>query len=270
MSAVRYRETVWSQLYPGNRHTVLCVQPAVQAVETAFDLASPAPDAEIAFDLAALRRQRIVWRLDGGAGSDEQLRWLLARDYHVLAKGFNNRRAHALARQVRRWDPYRDVWLGEVAPPVNYGRPVQVIVKRRRDRDQWRHSYYVSTLSLHSKRAYMAWYDDRGGAEVEQFRNDKSGLGLTARRKRSFWGQMAYILLTDLAHNLLADFYHRALAGSRFEGYGPQRIVRDLLATPGRLSFDDGELVRVELLSRKQFSSDLAVCLEKYCSEGPN
>ncbi len=112
----------------------------------------------------------------------------------------------------------------------------------------------------------MTCYDDRGGAEVEQFRNDKSGLSLEARRKRSFAGQKAYILLTDLAHNLLADFHHRALADSPFAGYGPKRIVRDLLNSPGRLVFAEGRLVRIELLSQKQFGEDLAACLYKYCS----
>jgi hypothetical protein len=57
----------------------------------------------------------------------------------------------------------------------------------------------------------MTCYDNRGGAEVEQFRNDKSGLVHEARRKHSFLGQMGYILLPDLAHSLLADFQYRAL-----------------------------------------------------------
>ncbi len=113
----------------------------------------------------------------------------------------------------------------------------------------------------------MASYEARGGAEIEQFRNDKSGLGLEARRKHSFLGQKGYILLTDLAHNLLADFYYYALRDSPFANYGPKRIVRNLLATPGRLVFDGrGKLVRVELLSLKHFTKDLAICLERYCS----
>ena len=127
VSAIRYRETIWSDIYPGNRHTVECFQPAVMAAETALAL-SPA------------QRKRTVWRLDGGAGSDEQLRWLLARDYHVVAKGISNRRAEALARQVRRWDVYQDAWLGEVAPPTAYGRPVRMFVKRRRKDDAFRYS----------------------------------------------------------------------------------------------------------------------------------
>ena len=204
--------------------------------------------------------------MDGGAGSDEHLTWLLARGYQVVAKGLSNRRAEALARQVRRWDAYNDAWLGEVPPPADYGRPVRCFVKRRLKEDRFVHSYYVSTLALPSKGLFMAYYDQRGGAEVEQFRNDKSGLNLTARRKRSFPGQKGYILLTDLAHNLLSDFHQRALVGSRFEGYGPKRIIRDLLQMPGKLTFADGKLVRIELLSQKQFSADLLICLEKYCS----
>lgn len=256
MSAIKERETVWSDVFPGSRHTTHCLQPAVEATE-------------IALELSPKLCQRIVWRIDGGGGSDDHLRWLLGRGYHVVAKGMNNRRAEALAKQVRRWDVRReDVWLAEVPPPVDYGRPVRVFVTKRLKKGVYIHNYYVSTLSLPSKRLFLTAYDDRGGAEVEQFRNDKSGLGLEARRKHSFLGQKCYILLVNLAHNLLADFYHRALADSPFESYGPKRIVRDLLSVPGRLIFDDssGKLVRVELLSLKHFSRDLAICLERYCS----
>lgn len=243
---------MWSELYPGNQHTVHCFRPAVRAAENALELA---PE----------QRQRTVWRMDGGAGSDDQLLWLLARGYQVIAKGMSNRRAKALARQVRRWDAYDNYWLGEVPAPIDYGRPVRVFVKKRLKEDAFRHSYFVSTLSLPSKGLFMAYYDQRGGAEVEQFRNDKSGLNLTARRKQRFLAQKGYILLTDLAHNLLSDFHHRALIGSRFEGYGPKRIIRDLLQMPGRLTFVDGKIAKIELLSQKQFSQDLLICLERYC-----
>ena len=242
-------------MYPGSKHTSHCLRPSVDSAETALEL-SPA------------QRQRTVWRIDGGGGSDAHVRWLLQRGYQVVAKGMNHRRAAALARRVRRWDAYRsDSWLGEVSPPVDYGRPVRVLVKKQLKKGVYRHSYYLSTLALPSKRLLMARYDDRGGAEVEQFRNDKSGLGLEARRKHSFLGQKGYILLTDLAHNLLADFYFRALLGSPFEDYGPKRIVRDLLATPGRLVFENQRLARVELLSLKQFSKDLVECLQTYCAD---
>lgn len=247
---------MWSEVFPGNHHTLHCFKPAVEAAETTLEL-SPQ------------QRQRTVWRLDGGSGADEELCWLLAKGYQVVAKGLSNRRAEALAQKVDRWDPYvHNIWLGEVEPPIDYGHPVHVFVKRRLKEGEYCHSYYVSSLSLPSKGHFMHLYDNRGGAEVEQFRNDKSGLSMEARRKHSFLGQKGYILLTDLAHNLLADFSHRALAGTKFEGYGLKRIVRDLLAVPGKLVFDGNRLVRVELLSQNQFSKDLAICLERFCSDG--
>ncbi|MCZ7540248.1 MAG: hypothetical protein M5U29_10085 [Anaerolineae bacterium] len=119
VSASAYRETVYSDVYPDSKHTSHCLQPSVESTEIALEL-SPA------------QRQRTVWRIDGGSGSDAHVRWLLQRGYQVVAKGMNNRRAQALARQVQRWDVYRpDTWLGEVPPPVDYGRPVRVLVKRQ-------------------------------------------------------------------------------------------------------------------------------------------
>jgi hypothetical protein len=255
VSIVDYRETVWSDVFPGNQHTVHCLEPAVL-------------EAESALELSTQHRKRTVWRLDGGAGSDQHIRWLMGRGYHVVAKGMSHSRAKALAKRITRWDSYQGVELGEVEPPVDYGRPARVFVKRVPKNDDFIHSYYVVTISLASKGLFMASYDQRGAAEVEQFRGDKSGLGLEARRKRSFLGQKGYILLTDLAHNLLSDFYHRALRGSRFETYGPKRIIRDLLSTPGKLIFEQGSLVRVDLLTQKQYSQDLATCLKTFVSGG--
>ena len=205
-------------------------------------------------------------RIDGGGGSDEHLRWLLGRGYHVVAKGMNNRRAVALARQVRRWDSYGpNAWLGEVAPPVQYARPLRAFVKKRLKKDAFVHSYYVISLTLPSKSAFMTCCDNRGAAEVEQFRNDKSGLGLSARRKHSFAGRMA----TFCSPIWLTTYWLTSppsIGRCPVAGYGSKRIVRDLLNTPGRLVFDDHRLARVELLSQKQFSRDLATCLRKYCS----
>ena len=253
VSAVKYHETIWSDIFPGNYHTAQCVKPAVLAAESALDLSSR-------------QRKRTVWRLDGGAGSESHMRWLLERGYHILAKGLNNRRSHALAKRVQRWDPYRDFHLGEVLSPRGYPRPVRIFIIRRIQKGKLNHNYYVTTLSLPSKKRFLATYEARGGAEVEQFRGDKQGLGLEARRKRSFLGQKGYVLLTDLAHNLLTDLYHRALCHSKFVSYGPKRIVRDLVATPGLLVFDESHLLQVNLLSQRQISRDLLICLRRYFS----
>lgn len=249
---MKYRETVWSELYPGSQHTIACFRPAVLAAENALELAPK-------------QRRRTVWRMDGGAGSDDQFRWLLARDYQVIGKGLSGRRANALARSVQRWDSYDDYQVAEVPAPTDFGRPVRVFVKRRWKDGKWRHSYYVTTLQLPSKGHFIDAYYQRGGAEVEQFRQDKQGLYLAARRKASFTGQQGYILLTDLVHNLLADFRNRALGGTQFANYGLKRIVRDLLNVPGRLHFEGQQLKRIELLSSHVNSQNLIICLERYC-----
>lgn len=203
--------------------------------------------------------------MDGGAGSDDQFCWLLKRGYHVMGKGLSSFRASALARSVQRWDSYHDFQLAEVPPPIDYGRRVRVFVKRRWKDGKWQHSYYVSTLQLPSKRYFIDYYHQRGGAEVEQFRQDKQGLYLAVRRKASFTGQQGFTLLTDLVHNLLADFRNQALVETRFGDYGLKRIVRDLLNIPGRLFFDGQQLKRIELLTLNQNAQDLIICLERYC-----
>jgi hypothetical protein len=254
VSAIPYQETLWSDLFAGNYSTMQCLQPAVLAMESSFDLA-PA------------QRKRTLYRLDGGSGTEANLRWLLARDYQVLAKGFSGKRAALLARQVQRWDPYApDRWLGRVSPTFDLGRPIDVLVKKRLLKGQWKHSYYLTTLTFPSKQAFMNAYDLRGGAEVEQFRGDKQGLHLSARRKQRLLAQKALVLLTDLAHNLLADFRTRALADSPFAQWGLKRMVRDLFAIPGRLYLEDGQLKRIELLTTHPYTDALIISLERYCS----
>ena len=207
--------------------------------------------------------------MDGGAGSDAQLRWLLARGYHVIAKGMSHFRAAKLASQAKRWDAADRGWIAEVPSPVDLGRPVRFFVQKRPNaQGQMVHSTIVSSLHLPSKGAFLDFYHQRGSAEIIQFREDKSGLSLAARRKTSFTGQQGYLHLTDLAHNLLAHFHHRALVESPFEGFGQKRLLRDLLQTPGRLVFNHGNLKRVELLSQMNFAEDLIICLERYISGG--
>ncbi len=90
VSATYYRETLWSDLFEGSRPSDACLQPAVLVVETALDLAPSGSAEPTSLDLErARRRRRVVWRLDGGFGTDDKLRWLLARQYQVIAKGFS-------------------------------------------------------------------------------------------------------------------------------------------------------------------------------------
>jgi hypothetical protein len=240
------------------------LQPAVLAFESSFDLGLNDELEKTSFELATARRKMVLWRMDGGFGCDEKLRWFLARGYQVMVKGFSGRRAERLARQVVRWNPYGDAWLGAVTCPVDFGREVQAWVKRRAEKGQFRHSYYLTTVKLHSLQAKMALYDRRGAAEIEQFRNDKQGLHLSCRRKHGFLAQKALVLLTDIAHNILADFQARALSESVFSEFAAKRIIRDLLAIEGRLIWSDQRLVRIDLCRNHPNAEALANCLKKY------
>jgi hypothetical protein len=256
----------------------------VVAVETLLDLAPTGDSSPISLDLAPTgalsptsldlarqqRRSRIVWRLDGGFGSDANLGWLLDRHYQVMAKGFSGRRADKLAQQVKRWTPLGDAWLGQVASPVDFGRPIQVWVKRKPAKDRFEHSYYLTTLKLPSLIQAMERYNRRGGAEIEQFRNDKQGLHLSARRKQGFLAQKSLILLTDLTHNLLADFYHTALLTTPFAAFGLKRLVRDLLTMEGNLIVEAGCLKRIELAESHPYAAKLLDCLVRYCQAEAN
>jgi hypothetical protein len=124
VSAVQYRETLWSGLFEGSRPSVACLQPAVLAVETALDLGPSGSAQPTSLDLEReRRRKRLVWRLDGGFGTDEKLHWLLARQYQVIAKGFSGRRAEL----------YNALW-GYPARATSVEAEMFRLVKRRANR----------------------------------------------------------------------------------------------------------------------------------------
>lgn len=164
-----FRESLLSQLYPGNQHSSNCLVPAVQTFEQVLALPEKS-------------RAKIVWRLDRGFGGDANINWLLERGYHLVAKGCSHRRAAKLAKQVKRWSVVRDdKQVGSVVTPVSFARPVSTFALRHMTKKGWKHSYLFSTLRL-SALATSRFYDQRGGAETE-FRSDKSG-GLYLRGYR--------------------------------------------------------------------------------------
>jgi len=238
-------------LCEGRRHTLSAVPLAILLAENSLDL-SPAT------------RQRTVIRLDGGGGSDQVVHWLLRRGYHVLAKGFHGRRGAALAARAQRWDPFGDTELAYVSAPIALPRPTTWVVRRRWQQGRWRYSYYVTTLSFPSKRAFLRAYNQRGGMEVKAFREDKQGLGLAKRRKKRFYAQWGLVLLTDIAHNLLRDFVVHGLAESPLTNYGFKRLVRDVFHIPGYIERLGKDSYRVALLSQTKLAAPVQECLQRY------
>lgn len=245
--ATQYEEVVTDRLFAGNVQLVKALQPLVQAAETTLQL-------------DAAKRARTIIRVDAGAGTLDDLNWLLARGYPVLAKEYSGSRVLRLAKTVTEWvqDP---VWpersFGWVSEPATgYVRPVQRIAVRCRRQDGT-FAYGVLICSLSAEQvltvlerprsqaadpvavllAYVTFYDQRGGGIETSLKGDKQGLGLTKRNKKRFEAQHMLLLLGSLAHNVVI-WARSWLSSPQIQRFGILRMVRDVFHISGVLRFD--------------------------------
>lgn len=105
--ATRYEEVVVDQLFAGNVQLIKALQPLVEA-------------AEATLQLDEAKRRRTIIRVDAGAGTEDDLNWLLERGYEIRAKEYSGRRIARLCKTVNEWvqDPNwseRSCGLGERA-----------------------------------------------------------------------------------------------------------------------------------------------------------
>lgn len=265
--ATHYQEVVVDQLFAGNVQLSRALQPLMEAAERTLQ-----------FDEA--KRRRTMVRVDAGGGTLEDLNWLLARGYEVMAKEYSSQRGQRLAKTVTEWlqDPSCPErcfgWVSEVA--TGYVRPVQrMAVRCRRQDGSFAYGVLICSLSLEqllavlghpcsqasdaarTLLAYVSFYDQRGGGIETSFKGDKQGMGLTTRQKKRFEAQYMLLLLGSLAHNVLI-WARRWLSNPKIEHYGLLRLVRDVFHVSGLLRFDaSGSLV--EILLNQQ--ATLAHCL---------
>ena len=101
----------------------------------------------------------------------------------------------------------------------------------------------------------LDFYDKRATIESASFRGDKQGLKLAKRRKYSLYGQEMLVLLTQLAHNLIAWAKSwLSEAEPRLGEYGIKVWVRDLFTMKGQVTFVDGQIVKVRLRRGHQYA----------------
>jgi hypothetical protein len=191
---------------------------------------------------------------------------LLARDYHLLVKGYNSRRAMKVAAQVEShdWQPLRpDKWIAQVPTQVRYGRRVQTLaLKWYTPSEGARYALLLHTLTQFAPAQLAQLYDARGGTIESDIKQDKLGLQLLRRRKHRWHAQEPWVILSDLAHNLLIWSKDWMFIGSRFEAYGLVRLVQNVLAIPGSLEFKGGKLVKVSLQKTHPFAPEMQSCLQ--------
>lgn len=254
-----YEEILVDRLYNGRRQLNSCLPELVLAAEEVLALDNH-------------KRQRTIVRIDGGGGEDEHINWLLNRDYSLLVKVKNWRRAAKLAASVTNWhvDPkVADREVGWVEQPHCYARPTrQLALRKQKKNGAW--SFHVLVCSLTDAMLFrlceqplpaqlqpqdvlfaaLHAYDRRGGGLETQNRGDKQGLGLAQRNKQRFAAQEMLVLLAQLAHNLVIWTRNDlAYVDPRLQKYGIQRTVRDALQIPGSIHVDPGGHIDAILLN---------------------
>jgi hypothetical protein len=218
-------------------------------------------------DFTPTQKARTILRSDSGFGSDANVNEALYQQWQVVTKGTGGRRPNALARQVdpAAWQELRvdDRWVAAVVDPPTYARPVQCLALRwRTQRGDLKHSTVICSILDWSMAEVIAHYDARGACETE-IQADKGGLKLCRRRKKALAAQEAVILLTDLAHNLLAWTGAWMFPAGPLATFGPTQLIEDTLAMPGRLHFVDDRLVAVHLNARHPYAAEVAAGLER-------
>jgi hypothetical protein len=257
VSVPAYRETIGSLLYPGFTHGISTLKPTVELTERMLQRKQS-------------QRQKMVWRLDGGLGSDDAINWLLARDYQILVKGYNSRRAQKVVRQMPAdsWQPVRaNKWVAVVPQGVRYARRTQTLALRwLTEKAGERCALLIHTLLDESPLQVVADYDARGGIESE-IKQDKLGLQLIRRRKQRWNAQETWVIVTDLAHNLLTWSHEWMWLGSRFDTWGHLRLVQEVLNIPGYLVFKGTNLQKVALHRDHPFAGEMQDCLVRLFHE---
>ncbi len=256
--ATQYDEIVVERLYDGKRQLHRSLQELLTGAEEVLELQEN-------------KRKTTILRLDSGGGEDEDINWVLNRDYYLLVKVKNWRRAQKLADSVTEWYPdpkVRDREVGWVTQPHDYARATrQLGLRNRKKNGEW--SYHALAFNLTDELLFylldqamppvlqpldvmlaaLHAYDRRGGGVETQNRGDKQGLGLSHRNKHRFAAQEIMVLLGQLGHDVVIwtrdDLAH---VDPRLQKYGIQRTVRDALQIDGRIAINaDGQIQSIVL-----------------------
>jgi hypothetical protein len=247
-----YHESLLSLIYPGDRPACEWFKPAVQALEAQWPW-------------SAEKRQQVIVRTDAGLGTDANINYALWRQFQVLMKGFSGKRTQAWLKQLD-----QPTWIEDVARlraitpapvPFRFGRQTHnYLLRWTLPSSTLSYGSLISSLLDLDPLTTLRLYDGRGADEGE-IGSDKTGLLLPKRRKHALAAQEALVLLTDVAHNLLAWLHPWALQGSPFAGFGPQRLVADLLSVPGHLDFQAGRLRKVSLWQAHPYAEPVQIVL---------
>ncbi len=213
------------------------------------------------------QRGRVLIRLDVGFGNDQNINWLLHRGYQVLSKHKSSKRASLIGSQVDEWRALDNLkWIAEVPKPLchRYYRRTQMAVLCWYNPRNNAFKYALLIYSLLDRDLFQIsqLYNERASIENE-IKADKGGLLLPKRRKKQLEAQEALVLLTDLAHNILSwsrDFW---AAEPKIGDLGIYGIVNKIMTIPGKLTFEDGQLIKARLQVTHPLAKPVISCLSR-------
>jgi hypothetical protein len=251
--APQYHETLFSRVYPGKQESSPAYVPTLEALETFLNLTSA-------------QKQRTVLRSDAGFGSDANVNHALQADWQVLTKNKGGRRPAAFAQQVAA-DDWQSLgserWVAQAVAPPMYARPTECLVLRwLTQANQVKYGIVICSIPTWTMADIIAHYDDRGACETE-IQADKGGLRLERRRKKRLAAQEALVLLTDIAHNLLAWVPQWMFPNQPLAAFGTTRLIEDVFQLPGRLFFCQERLIEVQLNRLHPYAEAVAAGLER-------
>lgn len=239
---------MFSQLYPGDRQSSPTYRPAIDTLERLFGWSK-------------VQKQQTILRTDAGFGGDDNINYALAHDWQVLTKGHGGRRPAALHKQINAADWLlvgADKWVAPIPKAPIYTTPTQtLLLKWLTQHGQWKMATLVCSILEWSPAQVTAHYDDRALCET-QIQTDKGGLKLCKRRKHTLPAQEVLVLLTDLAHNLLAWLPLWMALDKPYTTFGTTRLIEDVLAIPGELAFARDQLVEIRLNEHHPYAADVA------------
>ncbi len=252
-SVPRYHETLYSKLHVGSQSGTTVLKSTVSTVQTLLHLT---PE----------QCRRVMVRTDAGFGTDGNINWALAHNFQVLVKGYNGKRAFALAQRIKSPDWYalrENRWVAIAPDAPRYARRTQTLILRWiTESGKTKHATLVHSLLDRDWHTIPDLFDGRGAVESE-IKMDKAGLLLPKRRKHQFAAQEALLLLTDLGHNLLAWLHPWMFTDSGFANVGPVTLVNDVLCMPGEIVMKGGKLHMVSLWESHPYALEMQACLLK-------
>jgi hypothetical protein len=141
-------------------------------------------------------------------------------------------------------------------------RPQTAVLKGKTAPGKYGHSLLTTSWREYSLGELAERDDDRAAIEAE-CKADKGGLQLHRRRKQRLAAQEALVLLTDLAHNLLAWTRGWLFRTSPCAEAGIDRMVKEFLPIPGNVRVEEGQIVRRRLKASHPCATPMLACLTR-------